>query len=478
MSIPQMTSDLAIIQKLDDLPNAVDGLTAQELKARFDESGLAIQKWINEVLLPGFQAKNMAFSGNASLNAETVQEAIEAVHGQVRDASSGTIVDGAVTREKLAVDLLKRVYGGRPYVSLNTPGSAQNKEADFPIGQIWLRPAFTVVNAAGSNWQAKGCTVAVQENGIRVIGDQSVVTASATQALSGIGQDGDRVMVLFDIQNKDSEITDLTVSLNSGEAMDSAAGVFEGTLVGGALTVEFSVTWPSTSLADGSFDVVNYAVVNLDQVLRQTTDAEDMTDWAGFLNGLLPLDSYTSPEEVFIQTINGTWWSMGKVVCPVERGGTGLNAIGKGELLVGGDGNTMDKVAAAASDGNSFLMASGGTPAWSGVEETISNNGILRVETGSYTGNGKSGRTVSFGVTPKMLHISTPRGRWKTIGASGWSDYPIVLAQGCSDIATFSDSDVNYDATEETVTLSGSKVTVGKYFCNSSGITYNWVAIY
>ena len=286
-------------------------------------------------------------------------------------------------------------------------------------------------------------------------------------------------MVLLGIQNKDSEITDLTVSLNSGEAQDASAGIFEATLVGGSLTVQIAATWPCTSLAGGSFDVVNYAVVNLDQVLRQTTDAEDMTDWAGFLNGLLPLDSYTSPEEVFIQTINGTWWPMGQVVCPVERGGTGLNTIGKGELLVGGDGNTMEKVAAAASDGSSFLMASGGTPAWSGVEETISNNGILRVKTGSYTGNGKSGRTVSFGVTPKMVHISAPRGRWKTstLGA-WWSDYSIVLAQGCSDIATFLDEDSNYDDTEETVTLSGSKVTVGKYFCNSKDITYKWVAIY
>ena len=100
------------------------------------------------------------------------------------------------------------------------------------------------------------------------------------------------------------------------------------------------------------------------------------------------------------------------------------------------------------------------------------------VATGSYTGNGKSGRTVSFGVTPKMVHISAPRGRWKSVSTGWWSDYPIVLAQGCSDIATFLDEDVNYDATEETVTLSGSKVTVGKYFCNSKDITYKWVAIY
>lgn len=477
MSIPKMTNDLAVIQKLSDLPNSTEGLTSDQLKAKFDEAALEIQKYINDKLIPAIIAEKIPFVATSEINADNIDAAIREVQGQVKDASSGTIVNGSVTTEKLSAALLARVYGGRPWVSLNTPGSEQNKGTDFPIGQIWLRPAFTVVNAATENWVANGCTVAAGENRFTVKGNNTVVTATATQALTSMGQDGDRVMVLLGIQNKDSEITNLTVSLNSGEAQDASAGVFEATLVGGSLTVQIAATWPSTSLAGGSFDVVNYAVVNLDQVLRQTTDAEDMTDWAGFLNGLLPLANYTSPEEVFIQTTNGNWWPMGKEVYPVSRGGTGLNTIGKGELLVGGDGNTMETIA-AATDGNSFLVASGGALAWSGAEETINNNGILRVKTGSYTGNGKSGRTVSFGVTPKMLHISTPRGRWKTISVSGWSDYPIVLAQGCSDNAVFSDESVGYDATEETVTLSGSKVTVGKYFCNSSGITYKWVAIY
>ena len=56
MSIPTLTADLAVIQKLADLPNSTDGLTAQELKARFDRAGLEIQTWINETLVPALQA--------------------------------------------------------------------------------------------------------------------------------------------------------------------------------------------------------------------------------------------------------------------------------------------------------------------------------------------------------------------------------------------------------------------------------------
>lgn len=476
MSIPKMTNDLAVIQKLNDLPNAVDGLTAQELKARFDESGLTIQKWINEVLLPGFQAENMAFSGNSSLNAETVQEAIEAVHGQVRDASSGTIVDGAVTREKLAVDLLKRVYGGKPWVSLNTPGSAQNKEADFPIGQIWLRPGFTVVNAAGSSWQAKGCTVAAQENCIRVAGDQTVVTASATQVLTDIGQDGDRVMVLFAIRNKDSEITDLTISLNSGETQEVSESAFEATLVGGALTVEFSATWPSTSLAGGSFDVVNYTVVNLDQVLRQTADAEDLDDWAGYLNGLLPLSSYTSPEAVFIQALNGSWWPIGFAQTPVSRGGTGRNAVGYGELLYGSGGEALERLGTSAEN-NSFLQLVGGKPAWVGASNAAGNTSIGRIKTGSYTGDSRQ-RTLTLPVAPVVWFVFGSDDSFVCVGQNTRvkGEYKQTFdGDGTKSYTAYAGL---YGTSVKFSTSYTPNFTYDTAHGNKAGVTYNWVAIY
>ena len=480
MSIAKLNADLAIIQKLSDLPNATDGLSAQELKARFDESGIAIQRWINEVLIPGLRAENVAFAGNSSLNADTVQEAIETVQGQVRDASSGTIVNGSVTKEKLDVDLLKRVYGGRPHVSMNTPGSEQNMGTDFPIGQLWVRPAFTVVNAATENWVTNGCTAAVGENKLTVTGNHTVVAATAVQTLANIGQDGDRVYVLFEIQNKDTEITGLTLSLNGGEEQDASAGVFEGTLSGSTLTVQFTAAWPSTSLAGGSFEIVNYAVVNIDQAIRQTADAEELTDWPGYLTNLLPLDNYTSPEEMFVQTLDGTWWSMSKVLYPVEQGGTGLTAIGKGELLMGSGNNQYERLEAADNE-ESFLQFVGGKPAWRTKDDAISTLGSLRIATGSYKGTGGV-RTFTLPVTPKLLHISSPSGcsgnSYSFMGTE-WADHPVTLAQGCADTGQYEVSvDGGTSIRTENAKLSGSSVTVGAYLCNRSGITYNWVAIY
>lgn len=51
-NVRKLEDDLNIIQKLDDEPNDVGGLTSAQLKAKFDEAGLVIQKYINESLIP------------------------------------------------------------------------------------------------------------------------------------------------------------------------------------------------------------------------------------------------------------------------------------------------------------------------------------------------------------------------------------------------------------------------------------------
>lgn len=52
MAFTKFTKDMAIIAKLDDEPNDVGGLTAAELKDKFDEGGKAIKDYLNETLAP------------------------------------------------------------------------------------------------------------------------------------------------------------------------------------------------------------------------------------------------------------------------------------------------------------------------------------------------------------------------------------------------------------------------------------------
>lgn len=56
LEIELLNGDLNIIQKLDDEPNDVGGLTSAQLKAKFDESGNIIKEYINETLIPAVLA--------------------------------------------------------------------------------------------------------------------------------------------------------------------------------------------------------------------------------------------------------------------------------------------------------------------------------------------------------------------------------------------------------------------------------------
>lgn len=57
MAFTQFSYDMRIIRNLKDNPNVDDGLTADDLKAKFDEAGQVIKDYINDVLLPNAAEK-------------------------------------------------------------------------------------------------------------------------------------------------------------------------------------------------------------------------------------------------------------------------------------------------------------------------------------------------------------------------------------------------------------------------------------
>ena len=484
MSILTMNRDLAIVQKLSDLPNSTDGLTAAQLKAKFDEGPLAIQSWINETLVPSITAATIPFVGSEEINADNIDAAVRAVHQQIRDAVTGTLVNGSVTKIKLSEDLLARTYGGRPWVSLNIPGSGHSPETDYPVGQLWLRPEFTVSNAAGTDWTPSGCSIVDGEHVFTITGNNTAATVTATQTLQSVGNAGDRVYVLFGVENRDSEIAAMTVSLNGGDEQDVSAGAFITELTSGKLNVTISVTWPATSLAGGSVDITNFAVVNVDKILRQTDDTEDMADWPGYLTGLLPLESHVSSRELFVQTASGVWQKFDQEVFPVERGGTGLNTIRQGELLIGGADNTLEPLA-VPSDGDRLLQLQDGKPVWSDREAVVDMLGSPRITAGSYTGSGSPG-SATLSVTPQLLFVAGPVGaNGGSLGGSTTQNVCVTLMQSCTDTKSDNSAGTIYNPA---VQLSGASLIFSSNtnssdylnapYMNKSGGVYTWIAIY
>ena len=81
MSISNLEADLNIISALDDEPNDVGGLTAAELKAKFDESGNIVKTYLNGTLIPCTE---------------------EYIREKSAEMALGQIPDGTVTKPKLS----------------------------------------------------------------------------------------------------------------------------------------------------------------------------------------------------------------------------------------------------------------------------------------------------------------------------------------------------------------------------------------
>ena len=94
MALTEFTKDMAIIQKLDDEPNDVGGLTAAQLKAKFDEAGEALKYYINHTLLAELGAQGAADMLGALLCGEpmSVQAALDVL--QMAHVKSGNVPVG------------------------------------------------------------------------------------------------------------------------------------------------------------------------------------------------------------------------------------------------------------------------------------------------------------------------------------------------------------------------------------------------
>ena len=95
MAFTPFSYDMEIIAKLSDTPNVDDGLTAYQLKDKFDEAGKAIKKYINDELLPKAMA-TPDFNGM-----------VKAYGGEILPAEAGKdyqapIEDGEITEKMLS----------------------------------------------------------------------------------------------------------------------------------------------------------------------------------------------------------------------------------------------------------------------------------------------------------------------------------------------------------------------------------------
>lgn len=105
MPFSRCDRDLDIIAALHDDPNITDALSANQLKAKFDQGPKELKEWINDALLPALEAVNAATKLGATLGDDatviTVQQAINKVKEIAEQAQQGSIADNSIEAVKL-----------------------------------------------------------------------------------------------------------------------------------------------------------------------------------------------------------------------------------------------------------------------------------------------------------------------------------------------------------------------------------------
>lgn len=98
------------IQSLSDNPNTSDGLSAAQLKAKFDLASVYIKDFVNNSLIPEMVSTSQTYSGAkkiglytvSGLSSTNVQDAIQEI---VTAGLGGLPADGSITDEKLGSDV-------------------------------------------------------------------------------------------------------------------------------------------------------------------------------------------------------------------------------------------------------------------------------------------------------------------------------------------------------------------------------------
>lgn len=153
LEIQLLDGDLNIIQKLDDEPNDVGGLSSAELKAKFDESGNIIKKYINEILIPAVLTDDATEESRKQAEAARQNAEIARNFWEDYDSTKSYAVGNKVA------------YGGSSYLCIKPCTGIAPPNAEY-----WRLIASRGADGAGS-MHFRGTTLVIKSGTLPPSGD-------------------------------------------------------------------------------------------------------------------------------------------------------------------------------------------------------------------------------------------------------------------------------------------------------------------
>lgn len=138
--IPRVTSDLGTVSTLDDRPNDTSGLTAAELKAKFDADAGTLKAYLNDTLIPFLESAAAAVSLGITtipgFSADNIQTALEQIVTVMQEITQGGVPNGSIGLVKLAAEVTAIALGGAAASHTHGAGDVSSgvlDEARIPV---------------------------------------------------------------------------------------------------------------------------------------------------------------------------------------------------------------------------------------------------------------------------------------------------------------------------------------------------------
>lgn len=206
MSLPRVTNALGTVSQLDDRPNDTGGLTAAELKAKFDKDSETLKKFLNNTLLPYLEsasaAAQLGIKTIPGFSAADIQTALEEIVAAMQKITQGAVPNKSITLAKLAAEVTAAALGGA--AKTHTHGAADVSSGVLNIARIPELTAAKLPNGiiteaklgAAAVTAAKLAALAVQSTHIAqgaVTGQKIADGAVGTAALGSKVVTGDKI---------------------------------------------------------------------------------------------------------------------------------------------------------------------------------------------------------------------------------------------------------------------------------------------
>lgn len=107
MGFTRMNDNVSVHQSMPDEPNIDDGLSAEELKKKFDEPSEKLKQAFNDLISEIEATTGASQIGSSALKTgdlseNNVQAKLESLQSQVDDLKSGELIDGSIVTSKIA----------------------------------------------------------------------------------------------------------------------------------------------------------------------------------------------------------------------------------------------------------------------------------------------------------------------------------------------------------------------------------------